>query len=637
MYMDPRLSSAKIVGNPSELRWSQVVEHTPDPETSEARLGSFYAAVSLAKKDESTKEELIKIGKEIMSSLQESYYKSDKTPFEAVGHAVYEVSQKYSFSDISAEISCGSIYEGVAYVSSYSGGEVHLLRRGALSKIVSAPYGESKTASGKLSHEDMLIFSTPRFFLEVDKNLLETAQKSKSAEEFSETLASVVHAGNDAAGHALIVVQIPFGQKHVDEVVSPVEDEKTVEEAISDQEAEIDMVFEPQKPSFFERFRNTSKAGLGRKLFIKRGEVEVEESQRRRSAVTVGLILLVLLSISIVFGLFQKNAKEAQSRYGSKVAEVEHNLEEAKTLFMLNPARARELFAISETLLSKLKEEYGEDDRIAALSTQIDEGRSGVLGEYDTAASEFVDLSLIDGFEAEKMAGALGAVYIYDGNKRRVVEVEVDTKGTEVKAGPTQLNSVEAIASYAGLIYVADNDGVFGVGSARVEVLEKDWEGSILLEAYAGNIYLLEKSSSSIWRYPGLQGSFGDRASWLAPGIDIDLSKIVSWAVDGDIWILSSSGNVEKYSFGSPEDFDQATVVPGMEGPISIYTNEELDNIYVLDPPTSRVVVFDKGGGYVAQYNSQVMREAKGVYASEKEGKILVLTKEKLYSIEIEE
>jgi hypothetical protein len=41
----------------------------------------------------------------------------------------------------------------------------------------------------------------------------------------------------------------------------------------------------------------------------------------------------------------------------------------------------------------------------------------------------------------------------------------------------------------------------------------------------------------------------------------------------------------------------------------------------------------DKDGNYKAQYKSSQLKDAIGLAASEKEGKIIFLTKDKLYSI----
>ena len=76
-------------------------------------------------------------------------------------------------------------------------------------------------------------------------------------------------------------------------------------------------------------------------------------------------------------------------------------------------------------------------------------------------------------------------------------------------------------------------------------------------------------------------------------------------------------------------------VVPSLSQPSAIYTNEELNFVYILEKDSGRVVVTDKEGNYQAQYFSDKIREANGLVVSEENGKIIIVTNEKLYSINI--
>ena len=58
--------------------------------------------------------------------------------------------------------------------------------------------------------------------------------------------------------------------------------------------------------------------------------------------------------------------------------------------------------------------------------------------------------------------------------------------------------------------------------------------------------------------------------------------------------------------------------------------------IYLLEPDAQRIVVIDKEGSYIAQYKSEQAEHAFSLAVSEKEKKIILLTGNKLYSIELE-
>ena len=124
--------------------------------------------------------------------------------------------------------------------------------------------------------------------------------------------------------------------------------------------------------------------------------------------------------------------------------------------------------------------------------------------------------------------------------------------------------------------------------------------------------------------------------SWFAPGIEIDLSGVRGVSIDGSIWIVTESGKVEKLTQGSPDSLSGLNVHPKPTEDLLIYANEDNQDVYLLDPTNSRIIVMDKKGEYKASYVSDNLKEAKGLVATESFGKIIFLGNEgRLYSFEI--
>jgi hypothetical protein len=82
-------------------------------------------------------------------------------------------------------------------------------------------------------------------------------------------------------------------------------------------------------------------------------------------------------------------------------------------------------------------------------------------------------------------------------------------------------------------------------------------------------------------------------------------------------------------------NFSLSGIFPGLVNPGAIYTNEELEYLYILDPDNKRVVVVGKDGEYKAQYIADGIGEARNLVVSEEEKKIILLTGERLLSIEM--
>jgi sugar lactone lactonase YvrE len=151
---------------------------------------------------------------------------------------------------------------------------------------------------------------------------------------------------------------------------------------------------------------------------------------------------------------------------------------------------------------------------------------------------------------------------------------------------------------------------------------------------YAGNMYVVDKSAKTIWRYAGTEAGFGSGQKWNTNPIEANLENAVSLAIDGAIWLGFGSGDLQKYSLGNRISFEISGVNPELTFLNAIYTNEELGYIYILDRQGGRVVVIDKEGKYKAQYIHDKIKEATDIAVSEKNKKIIILTGEKLLSLE---
>jgi hypothetical protein len=148
------------------------------------------------------------------------------------------------------------------------------------------------------------------------------------------------------------------------------------------------------------------------------------------------------------------------------------------------------------------------------------------------------------------------------------------------------------------------------------KVIEPDefWKEPANISTFAGNIYILDRGQSEIWKYPTLGDTFGGRRRWLAVGITPDLSNVVDMKVVGDVWLLTSTGKLERYGRGAPVPF-------GMEGfpakgeakklsePSAIWVTDSM--VYVLENGASRIVVFGTDGKYKSQYINSEFNKAQ--------------------------
>lgn len=369
-----------------------------------------------------------------------------------------------------------------------------------------------------------------------------------------------------------------------------------------------------------------------------KGDTEtLEKDKNKRTAVSVGIILLILLVISIIFGLKQQRNKELKATYETRFQEASHQFSEATNLKDLDPGRARELLLSSQNLTQSILDEGIKDQSVDKLMTDIKNNLGPVAGIYQDEPDIFIDLSLLtENFSGNDLSLSGGNLLILDSQSKKLIQVAVDTKKSQIVAGPQTLPEALAVANYIDRDFVLSQKGFWEVGKEAELVLEKNWEGDVLVHVFGGNLYLLEKQSSEIYRFAQTaSGRFGSRQNWFGPGLNLDLSDAMDLSVDGSIWVLFPQGKIQKYTRGTVDSFKLGNIDKGVTQATDIYTDEDNKYLYILDKGNNRVVVVTKDGDYVAEYSNSQIKDTQKIVVSEKDNKLLLLTGPKLYSVEL--
>lgn len=621
--MSFQITSAKITGTPGPSGWTQGYEFKPEDNEKLRKRGHLFAVISIRKNKEDFGGEAS--GRELLSRLHEEYFGNLETSaFFALKNSVEKVIKEYSELSVEAEISAVAIVEDVVYSAAGGGGKVSIYRGGSIAKILESGLAETVSASGYPQDGDFIILGTKSFFESLPQGILKASLEGPDMESLVESLAPAVHANPNPEGIGTVIVK--FGD-------SPDLKNNLAKLPTVNFGNKIGVILK----SFFKKvFSRVARIIPERRIFIKGKSLDESVSRSRKSMFWVGAILLVLLLVSIGFGIKQNRNKKYRSGYLGQLTEAKDNLTQAESILGADPVRARELFFDSQAKVQDLISRKIKDKELNDLESKLKSKEGEIVGIYREEPNLYLDLSLLSsGFKGDKVFASGENLYVFDKNGKKVVGININTKKTQVLAGPEQIDDASDIFAYENNVYGVFNDGIYLLGDKKIKKIEKDWEGVILAVAYTGNIYILDKTASSIWRYSGSGGDFGVRQNWMAPGIKIDFSNAKEVVIDGSVWVLSDPFNIQRLSLGSPLQFKPKGVSPDLTNAAAIYSDEEEKYLYVLDPSQKRVVVLDKTGEYRAQYLSDSLGEATGLVVSEKTAKAIILTGSKLYSIEL--
>lgn len=334
---------------------------------------------------------------------------------------------------------------------------------------------------------------------------------------------------------------------------------------------------------------------------------------KRKTTLTAGVLIMILLIVSVVFGIQQKKSNEFNTKS-----------EEQLNIAILNYENlSRESFISAKEIAEKLKTEGYKNEKLDKLIQDINSKESEILGEVKPEIKELLDLTLqINGFEGDMLVSTSETMFTLDKRNKNIIQLNVNGKDAKIVAKKDDMKDTKQIASYEGTLFLDKLDEVYEI------------DDNSLFYIYAGNIYVVNKSENQIFRYSANGKTFSDKTDWLAPGIEADFSKVIDMTIDGSIWLLSSSGKVAKFTNGNPNSVLMNGIIDPLENPTAIYTNESLKYTYILDKEKGRVIVLEKNGDFKLQYMGDEIKNAKDLVVSEKEGKIILLTGSKLMYFE---
>ncbi len=341
-------------------------------------------------------------------------------------------------------------------------------------------------------------------------------------------------------------------------------------------------------------------------------------SERRRQALMWLAILIPAALTVLTVAMYWGRRGDEETRFLGLVQSASSQVEQAQALSETNPGQARQLLqAASQELDQALRIRPGDAaaQRLRAEVVAQLEAVEGIvrLTELNVVASLPGDARerrrlILQGTSAFVLNVSEQVVYRVGLGNRRIIQVlkSDDLYGDQLvgplvdmtwvpPGGVRGLGAVVALDS-TGTAWQIDAAGV--VTPLKVAGAE-NWRGLRLLGGFAGNLYVLDVGLGQILKYsPTADGYALPPVDWLAPDAAVNLEDAVDMAIDGAIYLLRSSGRVEKLVAGKPVPFDQPDEFDLTE-PIACFTAPPAGRVFLAD--TTRILEFDDAGIFQRQ------------------------------------
>lgn len=571
-----KLLTKNIVGPSSQNLWVQA--QTADYDLAH----KLVVLLQLKSDDEDSMVDLSVLGSEILLNIEQ---KSRHIETEAQLQDILSTAISGLSEGVNCEYLVGNIKESSVMLCGKGEMAVLIMRDSQIAKI-GFDKNEEKTTTGFIKEGDLLLFATTKMIEVVGHEKLKSILTEDP--EPGEAMAPLIHLADDVSGVAGTICEV------------------------SDEEEQVI---------------------LGKPNSLK---IYLRNEEPRKLNMWVGLSLLLVLSVMIGVGMVRRVKVLSETAFQNVNTEVAAKIAETLSIGDLNPERARVLLSEArigvETYIStKPKEEY----RIKALklNDEIAKAEEQAFKKNDIALNTIVELEvLVDGLQSKKMKsdGKGNLVFIDESNSRlvsmniadrsrQIIETNNDGKYIDVSMTDTKIFGLNA-KSVTEINIKKD-------GTKTAIEADEFWMDPTRIGMFAGNVYILDKGQSEVWKYPTLGDTFGGRRRWLAAGITPDLTNVVDMKVVGDIWLLTSTGKLERYSRGAPvkfsmDGFPSKTSDKKLAEPSSLWVTESL--IYVLENGASRISVFGDDGLYKSQYINSEFNKASDLVIVDDKGYVLI-------------
>lgn len=360
------------------------------------------------------------------------------------------------------------------------------------------------------------------------------------------------------------------------------------------------------------------------------------QSKQQKLTIATGGILLLLLIASLVFGSRERARIGTAREFEEMKTAISKQISDAEQLVDLAPeqaepllAQAAEILALNKTQFSDKSPQYSE---YKALVTKVDELKGRAQRKYQVEPAVFFDITWIkDTAIGKRFVLSENSLFILDTDNGAVYEVGLSQKKSTILGTNEQLKKGVSLSLFQNNPYSFVEGSTTRMVNAKGDeaIAHNDAWGPIVdSQSFGGNIYLLDRNNQ-IWKHPGSESGFGSGSAWLMEDASVDFSKANSFAIDGNIWVLSDS-TINKLAVGGQDPFflKNETVTNGKR----IWTSETSKYLYVLED--ARIIVFDKEGNYREQYIWDGFKDTSDFAISEPLNKILILQKDKIYAID---
>lgn len=361
-------------------------------------------------------------------------------------------------------------------------------------------------------------------------------------------------------------------------------------------------------------------------------------------------ILILILAAFLILGflLFEKKEMAEVKDFQSRIEQIQGKMDRAESLLSVakysQPAEKnanllyqeawREISSLLKVVPKSLAKQITELEKIALENlyqlnklTEIPEPE--LIFEFE--AKEFVP---------QKLTLFKDKIYFFTPYSKNIFELNENNQGEIIETGK-EFSLAAPFQDWLVFFSKPNEITILKENRQLTEplYLKETTANFSALVSYRSNFYFLDSENDSIIKYSFISGTnWGNPQSWLSS--EVQNTDFTSLAIDGSIWLLgrkkesSQNQTIERYHNGSFQETLNLEIFPPAGTFSKIYTALDLSELYILDPGQRRMIIVDKTGQVLKQYQSEKFDNLLDFAVSEKDKTIYLLNGLKVYRID---
>ncbi len=613
------------------------------------------------------------IGNVLFETMQRKFFEDvDRDPYERFEVALKDVNdvlvkfkeQKFSGYIGNMNVIVSAIVNGVLYLASSGDAEAYMIRKKFVSVVSEGLSDDSKEdevfstiASGSIEAGDFVLFSSTR--------LLRYISKTDLAKSISKT--SVIDSLNDLKDTMSTEILGRVGLTGISFEKATVAEEKALDkESDSATKSMLESnegITAARKETLTGKFMTAFKGFKNRESrteVFKGGSLDGKPMDKvmgwfkgffgglfskkgfGKDKILVTLVSVILILFIAVVVVKMNSAERAElERLDKTLTTVQDKILEAETKGAYDKDTAKEILDKAYMdAMSVLNSGYYRDKAKTQL-VKIEEVRDTLDNVQRIEDPKVLaDLSAKrEGVNALGLVLVGDRVFAYEYNA--LYEIVLDQVQDPLTIDDDEMViAATAFEDRGSVVFLTKSGKLIEYKDGTMNFMDTD-DGSfrkgVALTDWANRIYMLDPVSNQIWKYTykGTRGAFGNAEGYIVDE-DVDISKGRDIAIDANVYVLNSNGDVNKFYGGQKQEFYiNDAPFNAFKDPTKIYSNEKVDEVYVLDAQESRILVFSKNTktgnlDYITQYMFDGVGELRDMYIDPDVNKMYVLTESKL-------